>query len=300
MRRILTRGLLVLVVVTSPLSKLRAQAILLGALEDVPGAYVGEPNSFQVRVTFQKIGNDWQAFPTDCLDESCEATVASQYPREVAWTIGFDGRILGKVTAQTPSDFGLLSHVGFQEITSGQAPTIGKRSEKYSGWLSIPVYRPLVANSQPYFKDPDAWKPATLSPGAVRALRAAFREKFPTVKNCRNPDKNIARHWSYRDEDIKITNTCSSNKAWSVASVKLEPWRCDGPADDAFDNQLFAISPKQELLFLGQGLWLVDTGDYDNDGRSELLFSISGYDLGGYELFYDDFKKHASFQFGYH
>ena len=47
-------------------------------------------------------------------------------------------------------------------------------------------------------------------------------------------------------------------------------------------------------------MWLVDAGDYDNDGKSEVLFSIAGYDRGGYELFYDDFQKHASFEFGYH
>jgi hypothetical protein len=53
-------------------------------------------------------------------------------------------------------------------------------------------------------------------------------------------------------------------------------------------------------MLLGNGIWLVDAGDYDNDGKSELVFSIDRYNQGGYELFYDDFKKHATFEYGYH
>ena len=47
-------------------------------------------------------------------------------------------------------------------------------------------------------------------------------------------------------------------------------------------------------------MWLVDAGDYDNDGSSELIFSIDDYDLGGYKIFYDKFEKHTAFEFGYH
>ena len=47
-------------------------------------------------------------------------------------------------------------------------------------------------------------------------------------------------------------------------------------------------------------MWLVDAGDYDNDGKSEFLFCIDQYNRGGYKLFYDDFKKRAVFQFNYH
>jgi len=51
---------------------------------------------------------------------------------------------------------------------------------------------------------------------------------------------------------------------------------------------------------LDSGLWLVDAGDYDNDGRSELVFSIDRDNEGGYELFHDGFQKRAVFNFNYH
>ena len=75
---------------------------------------------------------------------------------------------------------------------------------------------------------------------------------------------------------------------------------CDGPPDEAFRSQWFVVTPEQKVLFLGSSMWLVDAGDYDGDGKSELVFSIDGYNLGGYKLFYDDFRQRASFEFGYH
>src|SRR5262249_22197971 len=160
-------------------------------LEDVPGVYKGEPNTRRVRVTFQKIGKDWQAFPSKCPDQACLKTLCSQYPREVVWTLGFDGRILSQVTAQTPKDFRFYAHVGLQDVTAGSVPTVGKRSSEYGGFIDASVYRPLVANSQPYFKDPESWKPAQLSTRIARVLRQQFRRKFPSVSNCKNPDENV-------------------------------------------------------------------------------------------------------------
>jgi hypothetical protein len=47
-------------------------------------------------------------------------------------------------------------------------------------------------------------------------------------------------------------------------------------------------------------MWLVDAGDYDNDGKSELVFSIDRDNRGGYELFYDTLRRHVTFEFNYH
>jgi hypothetical protein len=62
----------------------------------------------------------------------------------------------------------------------------------------------------------------------------------------------------------------------------------------------YVIHPGGEITFLDQEMWLVDAGDYDNDGKSEVVFAIDGYDRGGYKLFYDDFRKNATFEFSYH
>jgi len=58
-------------------------------------------------------------------------------------------------------------------------------------------------------------------------------------------------------------------------------------------------------LVLQTELWGMDgdvpaPGDYDGDGKSELVFSIDDYNRGGYRLFYDDFGQRAVFEFSYH
>ena len=60
------------------------------------------------------------------------------------------------------------------------------------------------------------------------------------------------------------------------------------------------MNPTGAIRFLDSGMRLVDAGDYDRDGKFELLFSINRYGIGGYELFYDEFRKHATLQFIYH
>jgi hypothetical protein len=268
-----------------------AQTVVVGVLED----------SRDVRVLFHKEGNVWKNFPADCDSQRCLSAITSQYPPEVMWTIAFDGRNIGAVTGQTPSDFGSYSDVGLQEIASkGPVPTIGKRSLEYSGFVHEPVYRPLVAVSQPNFKDPESWKRTPAPDEIVKLIRQEFRKKFPTVNNCKKITDEESAPWQYQDHDIKILKTYSSNRHWFLARVRLSEYRCDGPDEEAFLDYSFAVSPTNEVTLLGAGLWLVDAGDYDQDGKSELVFAIDRYDAGGYELYYNDFKAHATFSFGYH
>jgi hypothetical protein len=148
------------------------QGVILGILEDVPGVYAGEPSSRQVRVVFRKVGKEWEAFPSNCPDQSCLKTISSKYPDEVVWTISFEGRSLGQVTGRTPKEFNYYSHVGLQKITDGgPVPTIGKRSTEYGGFGEALVYRPLIATSEQYFKDPESWKPTQSSLDLVKLLR---------------------------------------------------------------------------------------------------------------------------------
>jgi hypothetical protein len=281
----------------------RQSDVILGVLEDHPGDYAGAPNYWRVRAVFEKKGPDWQAFPNTCQDEQCLKALPARYPKEVTWTIAFDGRNLGQVTARTPSEFLFYANAGCEEITSsGPVPTVGKRSIENSGFLSYPVYRPLVAVSKPYFKDPEVWKPAHLSTELAIVLRQQFRRRFPKVSNCKNPNENTLKPWPYQDKDIRIGKTYSSKKNWSLAELYLTGWACDGPQEDGspFIDHWYAIAPTGEIMILGSGMRLLEAGDYDGDGESEVLFAIDGYNLGGYRLFCRNFTKSTEFVFAYH
>ncbi|MGO8815161.1 MAG: hypothetical protein ACLQVG_10965 [Terriglobia bacterium] len=281
----------------------RQSDVILGVLEDHPGEHAGDPNFWRVRAVFEKKGSEWQAFPNPCHDVQCLKTLPREYPKEVTWTIAFDGKNLGQLTARTTPEFRTYDSVGDEEITSSApVPTVGRRLKGNSGFLFSPAYRPLVAVSKPYFRDPAGWKPAQLSPELVNALRQQFRREFPKVMNCRNPDENIPNPWPYQDKDIMTGKTFSSRRNWSIAELFLAGWACDGPqeAGGPFIAHSYAIAPTGKILMLGSGIRLLGAGDYDGDGESEVLFAIDGYNLGGYRLFYENFTKSVEFVFSYH
>lgn len=276
--------------------------VTLGVLEDLPGGDEKAPNFRAVRALFQKRGNEWQSFRTDCRDLACLGKLAAEYPQQVTWTVAFDGKDLGEIFARGFSEFKYFADIGLEEITSsGPVPAVGKRSESYGRFANGKVYRPLVVISSPNFSDPEVWKPVTLSADLVTALRRQFRQKFPTVSNCTNPDENILKPWHYSDDEMSLGKAYGSRKKWFLASVRLEDYRCDGPQDDGspFESQWFAVDPGGRIRFLGSGMWLVDAGDYDNDGKSELVFASGREGVAGYKLFYDEFRKCAVFEFAY-
>ena len=297
------RALAILITVALGLSRAalpQTQSVLLGVLEDTPGQYAGAPHYRDVRVVFHRAGDQWEAFPSNCSDEDCLKSIAAKFPAEVTWTIAFDGRKLGEVTARTPPSFEFYSIVGQQQIIGDVPPPVGKRSAEFGGFLGEAVYRPLVAVSPPNYRDPDGWKPAPLPKELLLAGRKNFQQRIPAAENCTkaNPDKSVP--WAYSAENIKLQKAYASNRNWFLVELSLSGNLCDGPAGEAFAAQWFVITPDREVLWLGSEMWLVDAGDYDSDGHSELIFSVDGYNRGGYKLYYDDFRHIAVFEFSYH
>ncbi|MBZ5680886.1 MAG: hypothetical protein LAO24_12350 [Acidobacteriia bacterium] len=304
MRFIATRAIFVLITSAffSSAVSASAQNIVIGVLEDTPGHYAGEPNYRDVRAVFRKSGTAWQVFPNDCPDQDCLEKIASAYPGNVTWTIAFDGKNLGQVTTGAPKEYKWYSSVGQQDIIStGSVPTVGEKSAQFAGWADVPVYRPLVANSQPYFTDPDIWKPFSPKQELVRMLQQQFRKWFPKLCRLGGPNSSEMIPFAYRNEDVKLVKAYGSKTGWVVARLHLEAVDCkDVEAGFDIDDPWFVIDLGKSVRYVGAGMWLVDAGDYDNDGKAEILFSIDRYNRGGYELFYDDFKKHVTFEFSYH
>jgi hypothetical protein len=300
---LIARGMLFLLLLGVGVRKVGAQTPVLGLLEEIPGVYEGEGSSRHVRVVFRKDSQGWLAFPCQCPDQPCLKTISSEFPRAVNWTISFDGRKVGKITARTPGEFKFYSHVGLQEIVNeGTIPTVGKRSLEFSGYRETPVHRPLIANAVPYFEDPDSWKPAQPTPEYAKLLRGQFRQKFPRLCRISKQDETKLETLPYRDGDIATVKGYRSRRGWWVVRLHLEgAVDCnDVEAGFEIDDSWFTIDPQHAASYLDSGMWLVDAGDFDNDGKSELVFSIDRDNRGGYVLYYDDFRKHATFEYGYH
>ena len=294
--------ILFLIIVAALFATASDRPVILGILEDQAGHYANEPNYRDVRVVFVKKGEIWKPFPNNCRDRECLWKITGSYPSEVVWTVAFDGKNLGQIISRTPNTFEWYADVGQQEIISKeQIPTVGVQSSEFGGYTGANVYRPLVANSQQYFKDPDKWKPFLTTPMMTQALQQSFRRMFPKLCHQSEIDQSKLEPLPYRNEDIKVVKSYVSISGWILAHLHLQAIDCeDVEAGFDIEDPWFVVNPKKSIIYLDSGMWLVDAGDYDHDGRSELVFSINRDNEGGYEIYYDDFKKHAIFQFNYH
>ncbi|HEX2327868.1 MAG TPA: hypothetical protein VHN74_04025 [Candidatus Angelobacter sp.] len=268
---------------------------IVGVLEELPAE--DSERSAKVRVVqiaFEKHENDWVAISSES---------GQDVPKEITWTIAFDGRNLGKITANTDNNASVYSPGKLQTIVSTTpVPTVGERSRDFSGQLEVEVLRPLVAVSAPNFSDPERWKPATFSPAVVSSFRTAFRRHFGKLCRTAPSDPSKLKPFSYSDEQLKVVKSYASQSGWKLSRMHLDGAIDCNDTDAGFeiDDPWFVMDTNGSVLYLDSGMFLVDAGDYDGDGKSELIFSIDRDNRGGYRIFYDEFRKRAQLEYSYH
>lgn len=277
--------------------------VLIGVIEDDRSELVnwkkGLSKNRVIRPLFEKKGDEWKT--------------STFHPEELKWIIAFDGRNFGSVKSRSntkKSSLDIDTHVPMPQ--HGQALTIGKPSEDFSGWQSTLFNRPLVLVSKGNFKDPDEWKPFQPKKDQIRMFISTFRIEYPKVLNCNEKEEPLPDHWPYKDSDIMISKVYRSNKADMLVGMSLKGGKC-GINEGPFQQQLFLFRSDKSATHLTlkskkrqslkDDLWsliLVDAGDYDGDGKSEVVFFLSGYNEDGYAMFYDSFQKSVMWTWSYH
>jgi hypothetical protein len=271
--------------------------LMLGVLEDTPGNSADDPHHRAVRAVFYKAGDTWKALPSDCISEQCLKNLATDFPHETAWTVAFDGRKIGEVQSRIPLSIDFNSHVGQQLILTDakKVPAIGVRTHEFEGWAAVPVLRPLVAVSTANFKDPDVWKPMVVDAETAALVRREFHKEHPKINDCEAEEQH-----EYHDPDIHVLKAYAAKTGWHLVLTSLEGCDAEDMRGDGLNNEWFTIDPQKAAHYLAGSLVLVDAGDYNNSGHSQILFMIDDYNRGGYTLYYDDFQKHASFDYSFH
>ena len=289
----------VLVAILAASASAREETVLLGVLEDVPGPHAGESSNMKVRTLFSHNTSNWIAYKSDCPNQECLETLTKQYPHEVTWFVTLSGRQTGKIIGRTPHHFSFYSHVGLQNIIDGTVPAVGDPSYEFESFGADKLRRPLVTVSKPHFKDPAMWKRTKITPQISTQALTAFRSKVPQV--CKESASGTLVPFRYSRHDLSVRTHRSSYGALIMTIWLQGAYACDGgDGTDLLNAQTFFLSEAGDIRFLGEGLRFVDAGDYDNDGQSELIFSLSRYNRGGYVLFSVAMVELARFEFGYH
>jgi hypothetical protein len=297
---------LCLIGVTAPVVASADSPIIVGVLEDVkPGNLSTAMSVPHARVAFQKTGDEWVPFRTDFNTLDALAESYKYYPDTVGWTVVFDGKKIGAITSKNPGPPNSYGDVGAQTITTDRAhiPKITVGLSAFSHSDNPAQSRPLVLVSVPNYKDPDAWKPTHLSGAEQKLAIKSFRERYPSLEHCDRPEEKPIKMIPYSDGEILFLGAYRSRSGEVIFGQRLDDKRsnCGFFDDPLFFDYWFALDQAGEIRLLGSQMTPIDAVDLDNSGHSEWVFQIArGEDEDGYELFYENFARKATFHWAYH
>lgn len=280
--------------------------LFVGVLEDVKPGNLSPGMSFaHVRVAFEKQGTAWVPLKTDFNTPEALAESYKYYPEAVSWTVVFDGKRLGTIESKNPGSPSAYGDVGTQTITTDHAliPKIRSRAADFSHFDNPANTRPLVLVSAPHFKDPEGWKPTTLSETEKKEAIRNFRNRFPLLEQCDKPEEKPIHMVPYLDEEILFIKAFRSANGEIMFGQRLSAGRsnCGFFDDKLFFDYWFFRDEQKHFRLLGSEMMPIDAVDLDGSGHSEWIFQTGrGEDEDGYELFYDNFAKKASFHWTYH
>ena len=256
-----------------------------------------------LRITFERTAKGWRTVPSD----------STSIPRTMRWTVAFDGKRLGEIQSEDPKlpsgeiDRGSDYNARIQQIVTAieRIPTVGKPAGKFApmGMGPSKARRPLVVVSKPNFTDPDGWKRIARPPDDIATLVVnSFRKEFPHVDRCKD-EEIVKRDWQFPDSALSFPAAYMSGKGTFLVEIDLNAGNC-GYVDDQNDplaDPWFFVDADRKVRRIGSFLTLLDAGDYDNDGRAELIFLLNQpEDTDGFWLFDADLKKRSTVEWSYH
>lgn len=252
-----------------------------------------------VRPLFHKHDQQWAALSSEEL--SLGVPLA-----DVSWTVALNGSRLGSIKTVDPGFSSPYAWTYARDrllvlAPDQPIPAVANGQSLFGGWCEVPENRPLVVISRPNLGDPDGWKRFNPDSTLRSQMFARFAAAAGEANTCESQDAETPSVWAYSADDLLVSSSYQDHAGRRLVALALNPTRnhCDGPRDDAWSTYWFLVV-KDSITPLGANLSLVDAGDYDADGSSELLFWYSGYNKDGYSLFYDGLRKRVDYQWSYH
>ncbi|MGB8930662.1 MAG: hypothetical protein WCC48_05365 [Anaeromyxobacteraceae bacterium] len=232
-------------------------------------------------------------FDTNRYRDSLEE-LRNELPTTVTWTACSAGRSLGAIRTELPPAWPYMSYRGTHRVADGgEPPHVGERTTDFSGWNGIPAFRPLILSTSGRCSDPDQWKPRALPPHLAMALRERIRESALAMRSCEKDGHAVPCDLAHRDWRVGEV-LASRNGEWLVHAKGADP-------REAALSALFHVSRSGLVRAVGLDMRVVDAGDWDADGQSEVLAKFERYNHDGYTLLYgEDLALSATFGWIYH
>lgn len=273
----------------APTALVAQQTVTLGVLEY---PQCRDSSDRVVRVLFEAAATGWQAVAEKRVGE---------FPS--AWTIAFDGRARGTVTTLDTFPAPRADWYRRDRLLAVRAPErllrVPSRTSEFLGWCASPAARPLVVVSNGNVADPDAWRPFTVTEQDLESALPAFRAVADSTAIC-PADQNKPVRFLFDASHLEAVRGYRDRAGRRIVGVRVRRslYNCDGLYSDGWVDHWFELAASAR--FLGRELTLVDAGDYDGDGRSELVFWHSGYNRDGYMLYSYSLQQLARYIWSYH
>lgn len=281
------------VIVCFPVIAHTGNDTLLGVLEE-PQCKDG--GGIYVRALYVKSNGGWQ--PLNTANAS-----AGRIPKKTSWTVSLDGKKIGAAETDDPGfttnyDWTYPRDRLLNVVPPTRYPTIPNQSQNFGGWCEAPKNRPLVVTAYGNVSDPDGWKPFMPTQKQAMQLFSQFKARNGEALIC--PDRNAdGVRFQYDAKDVRPLKSYRNHKGWHLLTLAFKPRKdaCGNP-DDGWNTQTFLIDGK--TTYVGANVTLVDAGDYDADGTSDLLFWYSGYNKDGYILLSPSIGGRSEYLWNYH
>ncbi len=267
-------------------SRTRQAAIFVGALtfRESQRATANAASVPTFRTLFCKSKTAWAPIGSNT---NCRA------PAEGAWTMLHDGQSVGVLL--TRSDRILSSIASIPRIPVGE--------ERFESWLGTVHDRPLALATQRDVRNTNGWIVSRLSDRERTLFLRSFRTSVALPHCDGTPhDAMPAAVDGFLDRDVSVLKVIRSSAGQLLVGMAinelLKP--CDDVRDPARTTHWFVKRGAESPRFIGNEMYVVDAFDFDNDGRTEWLFSRSRYNEDGFILFFDAFRKSVSSSWQYH
>jgi hypothetical protein len=278
----------------------KAPPIYVGVLAPVlNGSGADQIQALRVRIAFRFLDGQWRSMPFAPTDAEATKELRDQYPAAPVWTVAFDGKNLGELRTVALRSGELRpdsAWAAIQEFVPGAKPPLIREGAKaFETWYGALQVRPLVVVSHPNYADPDHWKPFQPAPQLIAQGHASFHKAVNLWLDCSGKPTSL-----YPDNLIQFVKAYRSSRGDALLAFRADPAQnhCYFNYDE-WDSVWFYVR-NGDFRLLGTGLTLIDAGDYDGDGTSELVFQKSGYNRDGYVLAHLPEASSLEFVWSYH
>ena len=273
-----------------------ADPIVLGILEDLQ---CEETSRVAARLMFVNVEGRWIAMNDEYYAPKGIPLATLQ------WHVASFGKPMGTIALRDAD--ASVSQVNsrdklYDPPVKKAVPTVPNAEGEYRGWCDAPAVKPLVLSSGAMVADPENWEPFTPGAGYREKLYTPVKLVIGRFKAMTCPKRGGPYYpLEYGPADLIIYKGYRSSAGRELISIGInrELIRCELPVLAEWTGNWFLLEG-DSIEHLGNQMELVDAGDYDEDGHSDLLFWTSGYNRDGYVLVYNRLGQKVEYVWDYY